>query len=147
MNKQTIIQRELFWFLLIGCSVTLIDYLIYNGLLRSGTLATGPAKAVGFITGTLCAYVANRLLTFRHQQPRPGSALRFGLLYGATLLANVSINALMLQLIAQLPQGLRLGLNLELTTAFVCATLVSATLNFIGMKLFVFHTARQEKRA
>jgi putative flippase GtrA len=129
------IRRELFWFLLIGCSVTLIDYLIYNGLVLTTSLPTGVAKAIGFMIGTLCAYVANRLLTFRHQKPKSGSMLRFGLLYGATLLANVSINGFMLHVLPAHP--------LTLTTAFVCATIVSATLNFIGMKLFVFPSQSQ----
>jgi len=51
-------------------------------------------------------------------------------LYASTLGANVLINALSLKLLADMPIAFQL--------AFLLATGVSASLNFLGMKLFVF---------
>jgi len=88
------------------------------------------AKATGFLTGTLFAYFANRLWTFGHTQHQSGSAWRFAVLYASTLGANVLINALALKLLADAMGSVQL--------AFLLATGVSASLNFVGMKFFVF---------
>jgi putative flippase GtrA len=55
---------------------------------------------------------------------------RFAALYGATLGANVLVNSLALKLFTDAIAAVPL--------AFLLATGISATLNFLGMKLFVF---------
>ena len=91
-------------------------------------LAVG--ASTGFLAGTLFAYFANRFWTFGHKSHIPGSAWRFSALYVSTLGANVLINALALKLLADVATSIQL--------AFLLATGVSACLNFLGMKLFVF---------
>ena len=91
------------------------------------------AKAVGFLAGTLLAYFANRFWTFGHKPSSAGSTWRFVVLYTATLAVNVYINALALDKLASLTAAVQI--------AFILATGVSATLNFVGMKLFVFRAA------
>ena len=83
-----------------------------------------------FHGGTAFAYVANRYWTFNHQAHPTGSHWRFMALYAATLGANVVINTLTLK---HLPASQQM-----VQVAFVAATGVSAVLNFIGMKFFVF---------
>lgn len=127
-------RRQLAIFLAVGSLTVVADFLTYRGLLAAGIGNIGMAKAAGFMAGTLFAYFANRAWTFGRARPAPGSALRFALVYGATLLANVAVNAAVL---AMLPLPLP-------TIAFLAATAVSATLNFAGMKLFVFRSAGPE---
>jgi putative flippase GtrA len=124
------IRRELAIFLVVGSLTVLVDFLAYRALLWSALLEVDPAKAVSFITGTVFAYFANRHWTFGRKQPVPGSWYRFIILYALTLGANVQVNKLMLKLLATMPWDLLL--------AFLVATGVSAALNFIGMKWFVF---------
>ncbi|HEX5056006.1 MAG TPA: GtrA family protein [Gammaproteobacteria bacterium] len=124
------IRRELAVFLVVGSLTVLVDFLSYRGLLWSGLLAVDSAKAAGFIAGTLFAYFANRHWTFGNNPHAAGSWYRFILLYALTLGANVLVNAVMLRLFSGMPWDLQL--------AFLIATGVSAVLNFIGMKLFVF---------
>lgn len=124
------IRRELAVFLVVGSLTVLVDFLAYRGLLWSGLLGVDPAKAASFITGTVFAYFANRFWTFGHKPHAAGSWYRFILLYALTLGANVLVNALMLRVLSQIPSAIQL--------AFLVATGVSAALNFIGMKLFVF---------
>jgi putative flippase GtrA len=88
------------------------------------------AKVTGFLVGTLFAYFANRFWTFGHKLHAPGSAWRFAVLYASTLGANVLINSLTLKLLA--------GTAVAFELAFLLATGISASLNFLGMKLFVF---------
>lgn len=132
------IRRELGLFLLIGVLTVLIDYLIYSALSWWQAPSIGVAKGVGFISGTVFAYFANRFWTFGHKSHASGSLVRFALLYAVTLLTNVTVNELALVALIAL-QG-------SVLIAFVIATAVSATMNFIGMKLFVFKTALPPKK-
>ncbi|WP_036169908.1 GtrA family protein [Massilia sp. 9096] len=124
------IRRELLVFLVVGSLTVLVDFLTYRGLLWSGMVWTGGAKAVGFLAGTVFAYFANRAWTFGHRSHRPGTAWRFALLYAVTLGTNVSVNATALRFLA--------GTGFAVQLAFLAATGVSTCLNFLGMKLFVF---------
>jgi putative flippase GtrA len=124
------IKRELAIFLVVGASTVLIDFVSYRSLVGFEVMAVDMAKATGFLMGTLFAYFANRFWTFGHKPHAPGSAWRFAVLYASTLGANVLINSLALKLFADAVAAISL--------AFLVATGVSASLNFWGMKLFVF---------
>lgn len=124
------IKRELRVFLIVGSLTVLLDFVTYRSLIWMGVLGFDFAKAVGFLVGTLFAYFANRLWTFGHQAPAPGSPLRFALLYTTTLTTNVLVNAGCLVLFS--------ALSMRIQAAFLVATGLSAILNFLGMKLFVF---------
>ena len=124
------IKRELAIFLIVGVSTVLVDFILYRGLIGFQVMEVDMAKAAGFLVGTLFAYFANRFWTFGHNPHVPGSVWRFSALYASTLGANVLINALALKLLADMAIAIQL--------AFLLATGVSACLNFLGMKLFVF---------
>lgn len=124
------IKRELAIFLVVGATTVLLDFVSYRGLIGFEMMAVDMAKATGFLIGTLFAYFANRFWTFGHRQHISSSAWRFVVLYSSTLGANVLINSLALKLFADAVAAIPL--------AFFVATGVSAALNFLGMKLFVF---------
>ena len=123
------IRKEARIFLVVGTLTVLVDFLVYHLFLWVGG-AYALAKATGFIGGTIFAYFVNRRWTFGHTQHLPNSAVRFALLYAATLGANVIINAGVLKITLASPWGVHI--------AFLVATGVSALLNFFGMKFFVF---------
>lgn len=124
------IRRELGIFLIVGSLTVVVDFLTYQALLEWAGLDAGLAKAFGFLAGTVFAYVANRYWTFGRKHHRSGSFWRFGLVYAITLAVNVLINSVVLQKMT--------GAFAAVQIAFLLATGVSAILNFIGMKLFVF---------
>lgn len=124
------ITREVAVFLIVGALTVLIDFLVYQLLVRSGVISVTFSKGGGFLAGTLFAYFANRFWTFGRTQHRPGTPWRFVLLYAMTLAANVTVNALFLQLLIDLRSAVHVS--------FVVATGISASLNFVGMKWFVF---------
>jgi putative flippase GtrA len=124
------IKRELAIFLLVGALTVTVDFISYRGLHDFALMSINMAKAASFLLGTLFAYFANRFWTFGSIQHIPGSAWRFALLYASTLGANVITNSLALNIFAHIACSVQL--------AFMLATTVSACLNFIGMKLFVF---------
>lgn len=124
------IKRELVMFLIVGASTVLVDFLTYRGLIELQLMQVDMAKVTGFLVGTLFAYFANRFWTFGHKSSLSGSAWRFSALYAITLGANVLINSLSLKLLADMANAFQF--------AFLLATGVSACLNFLGMKFFVF---------
>lgn len=124
------IKRELQIFLIVGTLTVLVDLCTYRSLLWTQLFSIDTAKGMGFITGTVFAYLANRFWTFGHKQHADGTLIRFLLLYSATLAANIIINSLVINLLN--------GFAWNLSAAFLIATGVSATLNFIGMKWFAF---------
>ena len=126
------IRGELVAFLIVGGLTVLVDFLSYRALIGFDVFDTNMAKATGFLIGTLFAYFANRFWTFGHKPHMPGSAWRFATLYAGTLGANVLVNSFSLKLFANAIASIQL--------AFLVATVVSACLNFLGMKLFVFRT-------
>lgn len=124
-----VLKREALIFLIVGTLTVGIDFLCYTLLLDVGVRYTF-AKATGFVVGTAFAYFANRWWTFGHRQHASGSAFRFAMLYMLTLGGNVLINHAVLLIAGEREWAVRL--------AFLAATGVSAALNFLGMRFFVF---------
>jgi len=129
-----VIKREAGIFLVVGGLTVLIDFCIYRLLLWTGMVDVATAKTIGFLAGTVFAYVANRIWTFGHTRSG-GNIVRFVLLYASTLGVNVFINSALLHLAGRSQTGI--------AAAFVLATGCSAVLNFLGMKFFVFKPSAQ----
>ncbi len=130
------IGRQLSTFVLVGCITVLIDFLVYQSLLLSNTLTVEIAKGGGFVVGTCFAYFANRAWTFRTEKSSRFSLWKFLILYPVTLVINVAINSATLTILAES--------LIEIYVAFGLATMVSASLNFVGMKYLVFRPLKLE---
>lgn len=116
-------------FLIAGGLTVLLDLSVYRLLVEAGWL-TGPAKTLSFIAGTLFAYWINKNWTFEAKAHSHRALLPFMTVYCTTLCANVLVNEGVLKLI---------GVSeVALWVAFLVATGVSATLNFLGMQKMVF---------
>lgn len=124
------ICREVAVFLVVGSLTVVLDFSIYRGLAWLDLTGTELAKAISFLMGTLFAFSANRIWTFGQTKHALGSGWRFALLYSFTLATNVAVNALALIMMD--------GILMSIQWAFLLATGVSAILNFLGMKFFVF---------
>lgn len=125
------IRKEASVFLFVGTLTVGVDFSSYHLLLWLDVVYS-IAKACGFIAGTIFAYFANKHWTFSHVEHAPNSMPRFAALYAITLGANVLAN----QAVLGMADHAALGVNF----AFLMATGVSAVLNFLGMKFFVFRT-------
>jgi len=118
-------------FLAVGLTAVAVDFVTY-GLCLTADFPIDLAKAGGFLVGTLFAYLANRFWTFE-AAARPGALRDFLVLYLATLAINVAVNAVMISWLGESWPAIGV--------AFVVATAVSATLNFLGLKFYVFRAA------
>ena len=138
------LKRELGIFLIVGLLTVGIDFLIYRGFIYLqpfGLDNINIAKGFSFISGTIFAYFANRFWTFNQQTTGSGSVLRFVVVYILGLIANIAINYLCILWLS----SPALALEYTLLIAFILATGVSASFNFIGMKFFVFTDRKIDK--
>jgi putative flippase GtrA len=124
------LNSEIKRFLVVGFTTVFIDMLVYFVCVQLG-INLDLSKGIGFITGTIFAYFANKLWTFSVSGGYK-QFINFIALYTTTLAVNVGINWLILNL---------LGISkITYIAAFLVATTSSAILNFIGMKFIVFQT-------
>ncbi|WP_425548592.1 GtrA family protein [Allohahella marinimesophila] len=84
------------------------------------------AKGISFCLGSIVAYVLNNIWTFKVTKFTHVNVMKFSLLYITTFLFNVAINALVF-----------LAFEIKFL-AFLFATGVSAVLNYVGLKYWVF---------
>jgi putative flippase GtrA len=119
-------------FLVVGATTVAIDFVLYQLLHRAG-LPLDAAKAVSFVLATVCAYLLNRSVTFRAAGGRRVAG-RFVALYTVALVVNVGVNAAVLALLhPEEPVP-----TVPVVVAFLAAQVVSSTLNFLGMRSWVF---------
>jgi len=134
-NIENLIQtmhqnKEIYFFLIIGISTVFIDFLSYQFLINLVNLSFDISKGVSFSIGTIYAYFLNRKWTFRNKNSIPRSFSKFIILYTTTMFVNIKVNSSMLDIFS--------SLNLKIILSFLIATFVSATLNYLGMKFYVF---------
>lgn len=115
-------------FIIIGFTTVLIDLLVYLFLIRIG-LIIKVAKAISFFSGALFSYQANRLWTFKIRYFNASQIISFMFLYFTSLFFNVSLNSFFISIY-------KYPLTFEFS--FILATTISATYNYLGLRLFVF---------
>ena len=118
------LKKQIFIFLVIGTTTVLIDYIFYISILHLFNLVI-LAKTISYILGTAFSFFANRKWTFQYKGSYQNNILKFILLYSLSMLVNSLVNPYMLNF-------------LNVNSSFIIATITSATLNFIGMKFYIF---------
>lgn len=121
------LKKQAFIFLFVGGSSVLIDYTSYILLTITG-LDRDISKGLGFLSGAIFAYYANKKVTFNYSGPK--RIYQFVVIYVISLVLNISINSASLELLPQTEPATNV--------AFILATIVSASFNFLGMKYFAF---------
>lgn len=127
------VKKEISIFFVVGVLTVTIDFIIYMILIKMDILGINYSKAIGFISGTIFSYLANRYWTFKFEGKilNLGVIIKFIILYSFSLLINVKLNEFVF-------------LKTEiLSLAFLFATAISATTNFTGMKLIVFKNQKK----
>lgn len=123
------ISKQLYKFLLIGSITVLIDFTTYRGMAVFYPNVSF-AKSLGFALGTGFSFFANRNITFKVRNDFCSHLIKFALLYLISMLINVLINGISLDFFSKS--------DIKVQISFILATLISATINFIGMKYLVF---------
>lgn len=124
-------DNQIIRFLFVGSLTVAIDLLFYFLLLYIN-FDTYISKSISFSLGAVFAFYANKKFTFSNSKAGLFKFVIFIILYVCTLLINVISNESFLDLIGRA--------NTSLLLAFIFATILSATINFLGMKYIVFKT-------
>ena len=125
MEKNQIRKTEVLRFLVGGGSAVATDYIVYS-LLLYWDANISISKAVSYICGAAVGFVINKIWTFGSKGFSKAELMKYILLYAVSACVNAGINKLVILLAA-----MRI-------VSFLCATFVSAVLNFLGQKFFVF---------
>jgi putative flippase GtrA len=138
------LKKQLIKFTLIGILAVLVDlafYYLFLQLLPENFLRTlsneAFAKSLSFLCGLSVTYTLNKLWTWKKKDRSKKRLIKFGVLYGFSLLLNVFTNSTLLYMLHEYKD--LLNLPYKYFIAFVGATGVSAVFNFIGQKFWVFH--------
>lgn len=121
------LKKQAFIFLFVGGSTVLIDYTSYI-LLSMADLDRDISKGLGFLAGAIFSYYANKKITFNYSGTK--RIYQFAVIYIISLVLNISINSASLELLPHTEHATNV--------AFILATIVSASFNFLGMKYFAF---------
>lgn len=94
------------------------------------------AKTLSFLCGMTVTYTFNKFWTWKKKDRSKSRLAKFGVLYGSSLIINVSVNSVMLYILHHYEAFE--PLPFKYFVAFTAATVVSAGYNFIGQKFWVF---------
>jgi putative flippase GtrA len=124
------VDIKIFKYIFAGVITTCLDFVTYRLLLYI-TAHVDISKAIGTTLGIILAYFINKNWTFNAKGASQTQLVSFFLLYSFSLLVNILVNHLILFICNQLSE-------VSIIIAFSIAAIVSAAINFIGMKYFVF---------
>ncbi len=139
------LKKQLVKFTLIGVLAVLVDlacyYIFLNALpenLMFGFEIEDFAKAMSFLCGMSVTYTLNKLWTWKAKSKSNKRVLNFTILYGSSLLINVLTNSTILDLLHKVE--ILKKLEYKYLISFIFATGISASVNFIGQKFWVFRS-------
>jgi putative flippase GtrA len=118
----------------LGCYFTFLHILPEKLLFFSSNEAT--AKTLSFLCGLSVTYFANKYWTWKERGRSGKRLMKFAALYGISLVVNVSVNSFLLYILHRFQ--IFQALPSKYLIAFTGATGLSAVMNFIGQKFWVF---------
>lgn len=123
--KKDKLEYQILVFLLIGGLATTIDFVIYNYLFTFFSINI--SKLISMLSSSLFSYFTNKIFTFnKGKNYNQKYLIKFYIVFLLNLLTNIFVNYYVYKLT-----------SVKLL-AFILATLLGMTVNFIGQKFFVF---------
>lgn len=123
------IKLQLVKFFIVGLTAAGIDLSTYFFFLELG-FSVNLSKGFGFISGTTFSYFLNSYWTFSVKKRSFKQLISFFTVYSFNICINITVNAWCLYFFQDFTN--------HYVISFSIATGISAALNFIGIKFFVF---------
>lgn len=148
IGKKIPLIYEAVKFIVVGGLNTLVDFGVLNLLLASSGVSSGGLyslfKGISFVVAVANSYVWNKFWTFSSSEKTNAEKIvKFFLVSGVGFGINVGIASVIVNTISPL-----FGLSPQLwaNAAALIATAASMVWNFVGYKVFVFHSLTSPKK-
>ncbi|MDR1657151.1 MAG: GtrA family protein [Deltaproteobacteria bacterium] len=117
-------------FIIVGCISTSCDFIVYRSLLYFFSFIN-VSKIIGLSIGITVSYILNNFWAFQVRKVSKHSIFSFLILYIFSNGLNVLVNRVVLYFTG-------LDKNIYIILAFCLAAFVAATINYFGLKYFIF---------
>jgi putative flippase GtrA len=147
-------QKQVVKYTIIGISAVLLDLLVYYAS-SFPIKSLSVAKGLGFAAGSIYTFYLNKAWTWKDNEKTSATQLsRFFIIYGVSLLINIVVNQISIDLLPDHELYLKLlkpnktevfsfYAQVDKFIAFGLATVASAVWNFSGQKYWVFRNANK----
>ncbi len=143
MKPISVLKKQLIKFITIGLLAALVDlacyYIFLNLLPEKAFSFMGNevfAKTISFLCGLTITYFFNKKWTWKQSGSSKRRFAKFVSLYGFSLVFNVAMNSILLYILKS--NAIFSELPYKYLIAFIGATGISASINFLGQKFWVF---------